>query len=216
MHSLAIALLVSGLGVEFAQAPAESENPMHRFKPFIGTWNYQGTEQLSPSEPIAKVEFECKISFLPGEKVLLVDNTSLDGSYRFFGFHSFDPATGKYLNWAVGSAGELGWAVGEFNDSGTEIVFIDQSIEVVGSGSLGKGRSVWRMVGGDRQEWEWVATAPDGKEFVGSRGTSPAFPPNPVRNVDPRECYSEVSRNASPPNPELERTAQSLWESMNR
>ena len=87
MHSLAIVLLVSGLGVEFAQAPAESENPMHRFKPFIGTWNYQGTEQLSPSEPIAKVEFECKISFLPGEKVLLVDNTSLDGSYRFFGFH---------------------------------------------------------------------------------------------------------------------------------
>ena len=57
MHSLAIVLLVSGLGVEFAQAPAESENPMHRFKPFIGTWNYQGTEQLSPSEPIAKVEF---------------------------------------------------------------------------------------------------------------------------------------------------------------
>ena len=176
MRCLATILLVFDLSVAFAEEPAEPQNPMHRFNPFVGTWRYEGIQQFSPSEPTEKVEYECEISFLPGEKVLLVDNTSADGSYRFFGFHSFDPATGKYLNWAVGSEGELGWAVGEFNDSGTEIVYIDESIEVVGSGSLGKGRLVWRMVGRDRQELEWVATAPDGKEFVGFRGTFTRIP----------------------------------------
>lgn len=89
-------------GVAGAQEPG-NRDPMAKFAPMVGEWHVRHT--LSPPGGGQPEVFEgtANMYFVGDGSVFVVDEVTPDSRYRFVGYHAFDKASGKYVNWTASS-----------------------------------------------------------------------------------------------------------------
>jgi hypothetical protein len=88
---------------------------MSRFAPFVGDWKVRHSLWSQTDQTPSVFEGTAEIYFVADGTVLVVDEITADRKYRFVGYHAFDTATAKYLNWTASSAVVLAWGEGEWD-----------------------------------------------------------------------------------------------------
>jgi hypothetical protein len=139
------------------------EDPMARFAPMVGDWHVRHTLWPANGAPPEVFEGTARMYFVEGGKVFVVDEVTPDNRYRFVGYHSFDAATGKYVNWTASSTLVLAWGEGEWNDSGE--TFRTRRLDPR-TGQIDPliGRGVWTIVNIDLNVFNAVRLDVNGAE----------------------------------------------------
>lgn len=157
-----LALLIAIQATVTAQ-DVRREDPMARFAPMVGDWRVRHTLWPPTGGQPEVFEGTARMYFVEGGKVLVVDEVTPDNRYRFVGYHSFDAATGKYVNWTAASTLVLAWGEGEWNDSGE--TFRTRRLDPrTGQVDPLIGRGVWTIVNADLNVFKAVRLDAKGAE----------------------------------------------------
>jgi hypothetical protein len=101
--------------------------------------------------------------FVADGQVFVVDEVTTDNHYRFVGYHAFDSATGKYVNWTASSTLVLAWGEGTWNETGE--VFRTRRLDPrTGQIDPMIGRGVWTILDPDTNVFRAVRLGADGSE----------------------------------------------------
>jgi hypothetical protein len=136
--------------------PSTPNDPMARFKPFVGQWEVRHTLYRGPGQAPEVFEGTADIYFISDGTVLVVDESTPDKRYRFVGYHAYDQHTGKYLNWTASSKIVLAW--GEVFQTRRLDPRTGQIDSLVGKG-------VWQILSADKNMFTALRVQPDGTEI---------------------------------------------------
>lgn len=157
-----LALLIAIQATVTAQ-DVRREDPMARFTPMVGDWRVRHTLWPPTGGQPEVFEGTARMYFVEGGKVLVVDEVTPDNRYRFVGYHSFDAATGRYVNWTAASTLVMAWGEGEWNDSGE--TFRTRRLDPrTGQVDPLIGRGVWTIVNADLNVFKAVRLDAKGAE----------------------------------------------------
>ena len=131
---------------------------MKRFELFVGVWNVRATHQLKPGDPFPR-EFKSEVYYVDDGRVLAVDDSTADRSYRVLGLHTYDSQTGMFLNWGARSFHPVHTTLAEFSESGTWVGRPGRSYKA------DYHRGEWRLIDTDTLEIAIYKLAADGKEY---------------------------------------------------
>lgn len=115
-----ITIIFCGLHPIIAQN-TDSEVELMWFEDFVGKWNLEESVQLSKDSEVVKAEKNSNIYFIPNQKVLAVEDISLDGNNVFLGFHAYDKISEQYINWGTASTFFQGWGHGTISEDGLKL-----------------------------------------------------------------------------------------------
>lgn len=165
MRRLFVGLLLS-LPASAAAGWAQqgSSDPMARFAPLVGEWKVRHILWSQTGQAPSVFEGGATIYFVAGGTVLVVDEVTSDRKYRFVGYHAFDTATAKYLNWTASSTIVLAWGEGEWDNS-SEVFRTRRLDPRTGKTDSLIGRGVWTIVDANLHVFRAVRFGPDGTEI---------------------------------------------------
>jgi hypothetical protein len=146
-----------------AQEPRGSD-PMARFAPLVGEWRVRHTLWSQTGGQPQVFEGTARTYFVADGTVFVVDEVTSDDRYRFVGYHAFDSATGKYVNWTASSTLVLAWGEGVWDQSGE--VFRTRRLDPR-SGQIDPliGRGVWTILDSNTHVFKAVRSGPDGSQL---------------------------------------------------
>ncbi|KAB7530408.1 hypothetical protein F8C76_02555 [Flagellimonas olearia] len=82
------------------QTPLDPHNPMKKFEVFLGEWDCV-EKSYFPGNIQESFKARAHIYFLQDQKTLCVDEIGVDSTFRFLGFHKYDPDLEVYLNYGA-------------------------------------------------------------------------------------------------------------------
>lgn len=142
---------------------SRSSDPMAKFAPMVGEWHVRHTLWPPGGGKPEVFEGTAKMYFVEDGKVFVVDEVASDNRYRFVGYHAFDAASGKYVNWTASSSLVLAWSEGEWSDAGES--FRTRRLDPR-TGQIDPliGRGVWTIIDADTNVFKAVRLDPKGSE----------------------------------------------------
>lgn len=151
------------LGGSLGAARAE-DDPMARFAPYVGKWQVRHSLWGAPGQTPEVFEGVGDFYFVSNGTVFVVDESTTDGRYRFVGYHSYDAASRRYLNWTASSRMVLAWGEGHWERS-REIFQTHRLDPATGTADPLLGKGIWEVVDPNKLVFTALRVQADGKEI---------------------------------------------------